>query len=43
MAMLTLDYIAEDLVERYSGFISTFTWYRLCIVLKNGAKKAGLC
>ena len=40
MAMLTLDYLAEDLLHRYTGFISTLTWYRMYCAGRMGQKKA---
>lgn len=39
MAMLTLNDFAEDLIERYAGFISSLTWYRMYCVGRMGQKK----
>lgn len=39
MPMLTLDWIAADLVDRYSGFASSLTWYRMYCAAKFGKNK----
>ncbi len=39
MTMLLLDFIADDLLERYTNFISTLTWYQMYCAGNIGAGK----